>query len=287
MAEKAVAVDPRDWDARFLAGRNAMNVGDDAKAEEHLTAAEKGDPFQNLFRANFLRMYRGLAKFPVVKAGRFVVRLPAAEEEAYGPLVTRAMETSMAALEAKWSFRVEDPTYVSIFDRQEDFAARTTGMPWFPALGACFGRTVTLDSPRALPPGQFGWRATLHHEFAHVVTLQLSKGRVPRWLTEGISVYEERKVSPAWNREMERELADALAGGEVLPLATINNAFRGPRVMFAYYQGGLMCELIERDFGFPALRELVRLYGEGLQTPEAIRRALGVEPEEFDGRSRT
>ena len=45
-----------------------------------------------------------------------------------------------------------------------------------------------------------------------------------------------------------------------------------------------MCELIERDFGFPKLRELVRLYGEGLDTPDAVRRALGIEPEEFDRR---
>lgn len=283
-AERAISVDPRDWDAHFLAGRNAMNVGDDAKAEAYLAAAEKGDPFQNIFRANFLRMYRVLAKFPSVTAGRFVVRIPPNEQHAYGPLVTRAMEESLAALEAKWGFRAETPLFISIFDDPSDFAARTVGMPWFPALGACFGRTVTLDSPRALPPGRFGWRATLHHELAHVITLQLSKGRVPRWLTEGLSVYEERKVSPVWNREMERELVDAIASKEVLPLATINNAFRGPRVLFAYYQGGLMCELIERDFGFPKLREMVRLYGEGVDTPEVVRRALGIEPEEFDRR---
>ena len=36
------------------------------------------------------------------------------------------------------------------------------------ALGACFGRVVTLDSPRARPPGTFQWEATLWHELAHV-----------------------------------------------------------------------------------------------------------------------
>ena len=56
------------------------------------------------------------------------------------------------------------------------------------ALGACFGRVVTMDSPRARPPGEFNWGATLWHELAHVITLQLSNQRVPRWLTEGISV---------------------------------------------------------------------------------------------------
>jgi len=143
---------------------------------------------------------------------------------------------------------------------------------------------VTLDSPTALPPGAFSWRGTLHHELAHVITLELSKGRVPRWLTEGLSVYEERKVSPQWNRESERDLIDAIASDDVLTLADINAAFRGSRVLYAYYQGGLMCEFIERDFGFPALREMVRLFGDGLTTPQVVERALSIDAEEFDAR---
>jgi hypothetical protein len=120
------------------------------------------------------------------------VRLSPQTQTAYAPLVIGAMEESLTALETKWGFKSEVPVFVSIFDKQVDFATRTIGLPGFPALGACFGRVVTLDSPRALPAGAFGWRATEHHELAHVITLQLSKGRVPRWLTEGISVYEGR-----------------------------------------------------------------------------------------------
>jgi cytochrome c-type biogenesis protein CcmH/NrfG len=194
------------------------------------------------------------------------------------------MDASIAMLQKKWSFQVATPVYVSEFAQQEDFATRTIGLPDFPALGACFGQVVTLDSPRALPPGNFLWSLVEHHELAHVVTLQLSKGRVPRWLTEGISVYEERKASKTWYRENERDVIDAIASDDVLTLKDINGAFRGPRVMYAYYQGGLMCELIERDFGFDKLREMVRLYGDGLSTDEVVRKALGVEPTEFDAR---
>ena len=68
------------------------------------------------------------------------------------------------------------------------------------ALGACFGRVVTMDSPKARPPGEFQWEATLWHELAHVVTLQMSNQRVPRWLTEGISVYEENAGAPGVGR---------------------------------------------------------------------------------------
>mgnify|MGYP000630559800 CR=1 FL=1 len=56
------------------------------------------------------------------------------------------------------------------------------------------GNVVTLDSPRAREPGTFNWQATLWHELAHVFTLQASKQRVPRWLTEGLP--QVKKGSP-------------------------------------------------------------------------------------------
>lgn len=284
LAERAVKVDDRDWEALFVAGRNAANVGDDAKAEEYLQRAEKDDIFHNIYRKNFLSVFEKLQSFPEHKDERFVVKLPMKEEAAYLPILVPTLDWSMDLLEKKWDFTPEFPIYVSVFDQQDDFAVRTVGLPGFPALGACFGRVVTLDSPRTRPPGPFGWRATLHHELAHVITLQLSRGRVPRWLTEGLSVYEERKVSPTWNRDSERDLIDAIASDEVLTLDDINNAFRGSRVLFAYYQGGLMCEWIERDWGFPKLREMVRLYGENLGTRTVVKRALGIDAEEFDER---
>jgi len=283
-AEKAVAVDPLDWDAYFLAGRNALNVGDDEKGEKYLKTAAKNDAFDNIYRTNFLKLFNQIRNYALVKDEKFVLRMPPEEEEAFGRLLRTRMAESIDLLQKKWSFTVAAPTYVSEFARQEDFATRTIGLPGFPALGACFGQVVTLDSPRVGPPGMFLWSDVEHHELAHVVTLQLSKGRVPRWLTEGISVYEERKASKIWWRESERDVIDAIASDDVLTLKDINEAFRGERVMYAYYQGGLMCEFIERDFGFDKLREMVRLYGEGLDTDAVVKKALGVLPSEFDKR---
>ena len=284
LGEKAVATDPLDWDAHFLAGRNALNVGDDAKGEKYLRAAEKGDSFRNIYRHNFLALFEGMRNFTLTKDAQFVVRMPPEEEEPYFRLLRARMGASIATLAKKWEFQPEFPLFISVFAQQEDFATRTIGLPGFPALGACFGKVVTLDSPRALPAGAFLWSLCEHHELAHVITLQLSKGRVPRWLTEGLSVYEERKVSRTWYREDERTLIDAIASDEVLTLADVNAAFRGPRVMYAYYQSGLMCEMIDRDFGFPKLREMVRLYGEGLDDAAVVRKALSIEPAEFDKR---
>src|SRR4029079_10923595 len=107
--------------------------------------------------------------------------LPLAEE-AYRQFVEREAE------------KPSGPILVEVFPNHDDFAVRTLGLPGLVgALGACFGRVVSMDSPRAHSEKDFSWQATLWHELAHVFTLQLSQYRVPRWLTEGISTYEEHR----------------------------------------------------------------------------------------------
>ena len=65
----------------------------------------------------------------------------------------------------------------------------------------------------------------------------------------------------AWWRNMRRELLDARANGEVFPLRRLNNAFRGPSVLFAYYQSGLLCQMLIEEHGFPPMVRLLERYG--------------------------
>ena len=169
---------------------------------------------------------------------------------------------------------VEGPILIEVFPRHDDFAVRNLGLPgMLGAVGACFGRVVTMDSPRARPPGDFNWRATLWHEVAHVITLQMSKQRVPRWLTEGISVYEERRANPAWGRDQELTFARALNDGSVLALRDLNAGFSRPdTISLAYFQASLLVEHIVELYGEPTLHELVRSYGDGLDTNDALAR---------------
>jgi tetratricopeptide (TPR) repeat protein len=145
------------------------------------------------------------------------------------------------------------------------------------ALGACFGRVVTLDSPHAREPGSFSWQATLWHEMAHVITLQMSAQRIPRWLTEGISEYEESQARPEWGREMEVPFALALERGKTLKLTDLNSGFTRPdTIALAYFQASLLVDHIVRTFGDQKLKALVRSYGEGLEGNAAVEKTIGV-----------
>ena len=166
-----------------------------------------------------------------------------------------------------------------MFPKHDDFAVRTVGLPgMIGALGACFGRVVTLDSPKARPPGDFNWAPTLWHELAHVMTLQLSKQRVPRWLTEGISTYEEKLGSPAWGREGELSFVAAYGHGEHMSLRELNAAFQDPeKISLAYYEASILTEHIVGKYGMGALRKLLVTYGEGLEGEAALKAGLGVD----------
>jgi tetratricopeptide (TPR) repeat protein len=163
-----------------------------------------------------------------------------------------------------------------MFPKHDDFAVRNVGLPgMIGALGACFGRVVTLDSPKARPPGEFQWEATLWHELAHVITLQMSNQRVPRWLTEGISVYEEKRAKPEWARQMDVEFVQVLEHGQALKLRDLNAAFTDPkRISLAYYQASLLVEHLVTMFGDEGLRKLLRAYGLGLDTDAVLKTGL-------------
>jgi tetratricopeptide (TPR) repeat protein len=202
------------------------------------------------------------------------------------PLAHEALKT----LAAKYQFTPKGPILIEVFPNHDDFAVRTLGLPgMIGALGASFGRVVTMDSPRAKDPGTFSWQATLWHELAHVITLQLSNQRVPRWLTEGISVYEEGRARPDWGRDMEVPFAMALQRGGTLELKDLNAGFTRPETIgMAYYEASLLVDHIVQTYGADALRRLVATYGEGLEGDAALTKGLGVSMEQMqDGFDKT
>ena len=121
-------------------------------------------------------------------------------------------------------------------------------------------------------PGEFNWGVTLWHEMAHVITLQLSNQRIPRWLTEGVSTFEEKRARPEWGREMDIPFARAIDRGQVIPLKDLNSGFSSPEtISLAYFQSSLVVEHIVEVYGQPKLRALVQSYATGIDTETAIR----------------
>src|SRR5438067_1819041 len=150
-------------------------------------------------------------------------------------------------------------------------------MPGNPGyLGVCFGRVVTANSPASQRGHPVNWQAVLYHEFCHVVTLQLTHNKMPRWLSEGISVYEETQANPAWGQRMNPRYREMVLGDELTPVSKLSGAFLAPRsemhLQFAYYESSLVVEFLVQRFGLDKLKGILHDLGKGVEINEAIER---------------
>jgi tetratricopeptide (TPR) repeat protein len=277
LARRATTLDPTNIRASSDLGLHLMRTGDEAEARRVLERSFKAFPFDQV-TFNLLQLLDKLEKFEVVPVGDLVFKFHPDEAKVLREYAIPLAQDALKTLSARYQFTPKGPILIEIFPVHDDFAVRNLGLPGLVgALGACFGRVISMDSPKAKEPGTFSWQATLWHEMAHVITLQMSQQRVPRWLTEGISVYEESRARPAWGRDMEVPFALALERGQTLKLRDLNSGFTKPdTIALAYYQASLLVDHIVTTHGEAPLRALVRVHGEGLEGEAAITKALGV-----------
>ena len=282
LARQATTLDPTSARAFADLGMHLLRTGDETEARTALERSFSADRF-NRVTYNLLMLLDKLDGFTVVKEGDIVVKMHPDEAPVLREYALPLARDALKVLSAKYQFTPTGPILIEIFPVHDDFAVRNLGLPgMIGALGACFGRVVTMDSPKARPPGEFSWQATLWHEIAHVITLQMSNQRVPRWLTEGISVYEEAQARPEWGRDMEVPFAAALEQNKVLKLSDLNSGFTSPEtIALAYFQASLLVDHIVKTFGAEKLQALVRSYGEGLEGDAAMTKTLGASMEEL------
>jgi tetratricopeptide (TPR) repeat protein len=277
LVRRALATDDANARSHADLGKHLLRTGDEPGARRALERAFKDDGFdQQTF--NSLTLLDTLDKFETITDGDLIFRFDPSEAAVMREHAIPLAKEAMATLSKRYNFTPMGPILIEMFPKHDDFAVRTIGLPgMIGALGACFGRVVTLDSPKARPPGDFNWGETLWHELAHVFTIQMSKQRVPRWLTEGTSVWEERRARPEWGREMDMTFAHALNEGKVMKLDVLNQGFQDPKLIsLAYYQASLVVDHIVDTYGEPKLHALLRAYGEGFEDETAIKEGLGV-----------
>ena len=186
---------------------------------------------------------------------------------------------------SKYDHPITDKYLFEMYNNHDDFAVRTLGLPGLGALGATFGRVVAMDSPTARPGDDFHWGSTLWHEVAHVVTLSRSRQR-PRWLTEGVSMMEERLASKGWGDFITPGFVKAWEEEKLLPLSELNSGFERPsfpgQLVLSYFQAGWLCDFLAEEYGFEKIREMLIAFGDGKSMEDVFEEVLENSVEEVD-----
>jgi tetratricopeptide (TPR) repeat protein len=284
---RAIEVQPDRWSAHAELGVNLLRLGDIDESRKSLERAYSGDPYS----ATTVNTLRVLDKLKDFSAGRttapdLLTRLDPKEADALRPYVEDVARASIATYSRRYAFQLRQPVTIEVYPNHDDFAVRTAGLPGIGLLGVTFGYLVAMDSPSGRAAGDFHWGSTLWHEMAHVFTLSVTDHRVPRWLSEGISVFEEWRTGPTPGVAVSPRALDVFRDGKFLPVASLDEGFIRPdypdQIQVSYMQSGLVCLFIEQRWGFDRLVALLRQFTRDTTTAAAVEATFKIPSTDFD-----
>ena len=220
------------------------------------------------------------------RLARSLIRLDRDDADALEPYVRDLIVRAVQTFSERYDFRLARPMVVELYHDHDDFGVRTVSTPGIGLLGVTFGYLTAMDSPRARTAGEFHWGSTLWHEIAHVFTLEATGHRLPRWFSEGLSVYEEWNTGPLPDRELPLEVIAAIRDDQLLPIVDLDRGFVRPsyrgQVQVSYMQAGLICDFIAGRWGHEALVSMLKDFAERESTAAALEAATGLAPAAFD-----
>lgn len=282
-ARTAIEVQPDYWQAYTVLGTNLARLGEEAEGREHLEFAFDKDPY-NVWTSNILKVFDTLDSYVTLNSEHFKVKMDREDALVLWPYMEPLLEEAWDSMVDKYGFTPESPVLIEVFKNREDFAVRSVGLPDLgPLVGICFGKLITLISPDTLTAN---WQEIVWHEFVHVITLQMTQNRIPRWLSEGISVYEEFQGRDEWGRHQDLDIVRALNDGQILPVERMDDAFLQAQsdddLSIAYLQSYLVVDYIVAEHGFEMLKDLIKAYSSHNPAEKIIAQVFSQEAGEFN-----
>ena len=285
---EVLALEANYLPAKLQLAHDLMRLGQTDEAWKLAAEIREADGY-NTQAHNLGLLEKEMSGYHVEKAEDFILRMTLRDWQVYGPRALTLLREARGVLAPKYGHTFTKPTMVEFFPSQQDFAIRTFGaLGGQGLLGVCFGTVITMNSPGSLAHGRNNWEATLWHEFCHVVTLSVTNNRMPRWLSEGISVYEERQRDPAWGMRMTADWRRFILEEEKLtPMSQMSGAFLnakdGDDMLFAYYESSMAVEWLIAKHGWESFRAVLRDLAAGERINAAIEKNIGpmetLEPE--------
>ena len=289
-ARQAIVADSMNWAAYGKLGLELFHEGKVVEAKQNLDVAFKGDPY-NVWIKNTLDLIDTFKNYVETPTEHFQFFIEKDQSDILAVYMGDLAERAYKTFSAEFEYQPPPPIRVEVYRTSADFSVRTLGLPGLEALGVSFGTTSAFISPAATDMGPFNWGSVMWHELAHTFTLGMTDHRVPRWFSEGISVYEEHHGRPGWGMGVTGGFLAAFKNGKLAPPSRMSDGFIHPsypeQVQHSYYEASLFCDMVVRDHGDAGLLAMLHGYTDGLSTDQVFKKVLNLDAAGVDAKFRT
>lgn len=253
-----------------------MQGGDLDAARLAIDAARQLDPY-NLKATNYARLLDDMAAFGQSETEHFVFRYDV-RDAVLIPYIGQYMERAYAEVTTTFKYAPPGKVYIEIFPNKAAFSVRTAGQMGLESFGASLGPVITAIAPRkGETMGEYNWARVLRHEFTHCVNLLGTRYRCPRWLTEGLAVWQENVEFRFAN--LPPQLYAAAMTDKLLTIDRLHGYFLRPdrRISgeVAYMQGFWIVRYLIEKHGPDSIVALLNAYRDGSDDKAAFKKTTG------------
>ncbi len=271
-ADRATRTNPASADAWMILGFANYSAGRTPQAIAAWKRSLALRPSENV-QKYLDRAQRELAAesdFSESETGHFSIRYEGATtSEALRRQIQDSLESDYGDLVRDLGISPRQNIPVSLYTNQAFFDV-TQAPAWIGALNDGKLR-IPIQGLVSVTP-ELG--RVLKHELAHSFINQVSRGRCPQWLNEGIAQLVEPKQLGAVRG---RHLAELYQGGHQIPLSSLETSFLSYspfEALLAYDESLAAAEYIRDTYGISELRTILERLGDGASSESALRMTI-------------
>jgi hypothetical protein len=143
---------------------------------------------------------------------------------------------------------------------------------------------MVLKSPRAISSTPVNLRKTFIHELTHILLGQAftRDEHVPRWLSEGIAMYESRE----WSFDRVFTMTQAVLTDSLIPLSELTHAFPYDKknLELAYCQSFYLISFLVSQYGTQQFHDFIRSYSKEKVLEDVLLNIYGMNLYELERR---
>ena len=180
-------------------------------------------------------------------------------------------------------FEEKTKVYLAPSSREYQEIQPGEGVPSWSAGVAYPGlNLIIIKSPRAIKEGNIDLIKVFKHEFTHIALGRAFKGKgnIPRWLDEGLAMYESRE----WNFSRTFIMTRAVLTDSLIPLSEITHSFpkEADRARLAYSESFYLISYLINRCGRESFHQFIKEYSGGKRLKEVLMEVYGIRLAELE-----
>ncbi|MCB0166687.1 MAG: hypothetical protein KDI79_20835 [Anaerolineae bacterium] len=212
-------------------------------------------------------------------------------DDRFGETLFERANEALDTLEADFGATIENPIKIFIYGSQPELLdAMSAGAQEWTGGAAYTDYGVVV---MGISPGQLDWGLrAMTHEMSHLVIHQATDNpfgggdTLPRWLDEGIAVYNENRSE--LDEQFKQLFELAVANNNLMTLRTLSSPFPSDTLQanLAYGESGAVVKFMIDTYGPEAMADLLAVFAEGALYDEALEQAIGLNMDQLDNNFR-